>query len=624
MAAVAGLVRTISILLVVAAAGTHAVPAAAQTGDPSAPQQAQQQAEQPAQAPAPQAQPEPAPPVPAEFATPWVSVNTFLKEWATFVYSADRGEANTRARDDALEHLAFGPGVDTQAKTDTANRLVRVLNALGDVNADLFSWAPPAEGVTEIELFEDELEGRGRLAITRGEDGRWRFGADTLAGLNALEAALGEAEAIYPNAPTLTTASDTLRELVPPVLRGTSIFGVQHWQWIALFALLLVAVTLDALLRAALARLLIRWERRRGIDPERAAIRRGLRPVGLFAGSLLVLSTVSMLGLPIDVLRVIQVAARVVVMVSAVWASFGVVDLVGAFMSSRARASSTKIDDLVIPLLRKAAKAFLTAVGLIYIADSLQIEILPLLTGLGIGGLALGLAAKDSIENFFGSIAVIFDSPFDVGDWININGSEGTVEAIGLRSTRIRTFYNSLISVPNATLVRAVVDNYGRRQYRRYTTTLKLTYGTPTDRMEAFCEGIREIVRLMPYTRKDMFHVYVNDFGAHSIDVMVYVFFATPDWSTELRERHRFILEIVRLAHRIGVDFAFPTQTIELARAAGAAEPETDGSARDPAADESARETGAEAARSLTEGQPWRESIPPPVQVQGPPRPPQR
>ena len=592
------------------ALGTPRARAAAPRAQPASAEGAAPEATEPA-----------APPVPAEFATPWVTVNAFLKEWAGYVYSVERGEADTRARDDALEHLAFGPGVDTQAKVDTANRLVRVLNALGDVNGELFSWAPPEEGVREIELFEDELPNGRRITVVRGEEGRWLFGAETLAGLNALEASLGEAEPVYPNAPTLTTASDTLRELVPPVLRGTSVFGVQHWQWIALFALLLVAVTLDALLRAVLSRLVLRWERRRGIDADADAVRRGVRPAGLLAGSLLVLSTVSMLGLPIDVLRVVQVAARVVVMVSAVWSSFGVVDLVGAFTSSRARATSTKIDDLVIPLLRKASKAFLTVLGLIYIADSLDIEILPLLTGLGIGGLALGLAAKDSIENFFGSIAVIFDSPFDVGDWVNIDGHEGTVEQIGLRSTRIRTFYNSLISVPNATLVRAVVDNYGRREYRRYSTTLNLTYATPPERMESFCEGVREIVRLLPYTRKDVFHVYVKDFGAHSIDVMVYVFFRTPDWPTELRERHRFILEIVRLADRLGVDFAFPTQTIELARAPGPGEPAANGVPRAPDADESARESGAEAARAISRGQAWRETVPAPVQVQGPPRP---
>ena len=584
-------------------------------------------AQQSTDAPAPQsqpekAQPEPAPPVPPEFATPWISVNTFLKEWSAYVYSVERGETNSRARDNALAHLAFGPGVDTQAKVDTANRLVRVLNALGNVNTDLFSWAPPPEGVSEVELFEDEIDGRGRLTLARSEDGRWLFSGGTLAGLNALEAALGESEAVYPNAPTLTTASDTLRELVPPVLRGTWAFGVQHWQWIALFVLLFAGFVVDALLRTVISLVLCRWELRRGVDPDRGAVRRAVRPVGLFAGSLLVLSAVSLLGLPIDVLRVIQVAARVVVMVSAVWAAFGVVDLVSTFMSSRARETSTKVDDLVIPLLRKAAKTFLAVLGLIYIADSLQIEILPLLTGLGIGGLALGLAAKDSIENFFGSIAVIFDSPFDVGDWININGNEGTVEAIGLRSTRIRTFYNSLISVPNATLVRAIVDNLGRREFRRYYTTLNLTYGTPPERMESFCEGIREIVRLMPYTRKDAFHVYVNDFGPHSIDVMVYVFFAAPDWATELRERHRLILEIVRLADRLGIDFAFPTQTIELARAGGPAEPSTDPAARSPGADDTARELGARAARDLARGQPWHESVPAPAQLQGPPKPP--
>ncbi|MEM0983096.1 MAG: mechanosensitive ion channel domain-containing protein, partial [Planctomycetota bacterium] len=265
-------------------------------------------------------------------------------------------------------------------------------------------------------------------------------------------------------------------------------------------------------------------------------------------------------------------------------------------------------------------KVFLTVLGLIYIAESLEVEILPLLTGLGIGGLALGLAAKDSIENFFGSIAVIFDSPFEVGDWVEINGHEGTVEAIGLRSTRIRTFYNSLISVPNATLVRAVVDNYGRRQYRRYTTRLNLTYGTPPDKIEAFCEAVREIVRLHPYTRKDSFHVYMNGFGAHSLDVLVYIFFKCPDWATELRERQRFILDVIRAADAVGVDFAFPTQTIEM-KNAGEIRPADPLGIPAQDASQQAVALGREVTRRITSNQAWRDTTPAAIKLEGPPRP---
>jgi MscS family membrane protein len=207
------------------------------------------------------------------------------------------------------------------------------------------------------------------------------------------------------------------------------------------------------------------------------------------------------------------------------------------------------------------------------ILHNLDFNLTGALATLGIGGLAFALAAKDTISNLFGSLTVIADRPFQIGDWIVVDGQEGMVESLGFRSTRIRTFYNSLITVPNSTLINAAVDNYGARQYRRYRTVLSVTYGTPPERMEAFCEAIRQVIRDSPYTRKDSFHIYFNDYGASSLDILVYMFFQVPDWGTELRERHRFNLDILRAAKRLGVDFAFPTQTLYMERGPGAARP---------------------------------------------------
>ena len=157
------------------------------------------------------------------------------------------------------------------------------------------------------------------------------------------------------------------------------------------------------------------------------------------------------------------------------------------------------------------------------------------------------------------------DRTFSVGDWIVVGeGEEGTVEQMGFRSTRIRTFYNSLLTVPNSRFITATVDNMGKRRYRRLSTKFALTYDTPPDRIEAFCEGMREIVRQHPFMRKDYFQVYLNNLGDSALEVLVYVFWETPDWSAELRERHRFLLDSLRLAQALGVEFAFPTQTLYL------------------------------------------------------------
>ena len=196
------------------------------------------------------------------------------------------------------------------------------------------------------------------------------------------------------------------------------------------------------------------------------------------------------------------------------------------------------------------------------------VELRALLTGLGIGGLAFALAAKETLANFFGSVMIFVDRPFQIGDWIVVNGAEGIVEEVGFRSTRIRTFYNSVISVPNAVFTDAKIDNYGQREYRRTVCTLNLTYDTTPEQIQAFCEGIRAIIIANAHTRKDYYEVHMSGFGAHSLDVMVYFFFKVDSWTAELRERHNVYLEIMRLAGDLGVCFAFPTQTLHVDRVA--------------------------------------------------------
>jgi MscS family membrane protein len=197
----------------------------------------------------------------------------------------------------------------------------------------------------------------------------------------------------------------------------------------------------------------------------------------------------------------------------------------------------------------------------------------------GVGGIAIGFAAKDLLANFFGGLMVHLDRPFSVGDWVVVGSFEGTVEEVGFRSIRIRTFYNSLITLPNSNLISSAVDNYGARRYRRWSTKLGIAYDTPPDRIDAFCEGIRELIRRLPETRKDSFHVYLNGFGDSALEILLYLFFEVADWSEELTGRHRLALAILRLADDLGVEIAFPTRTVWLHQAATGELPELAGEA---------------------------------------------
>ncbi|MFG0256420.1 MAG: mechanosensitive ion channel family protein [Phycisphaerales bacterium JB043] len=522
----------------------------------------------------------------------------------------------------AVNALELPPGTESGAR-NIAARLVGVINRIGFVTEDQLPDASQVEreNLTSFVYFpqSDIIDhaiavrdgAQGQIALTRSPDGAWRFSRATIANLDALytsvesfsrKAGVDEAELDY---------TIRIHRMMPQQLRS-QIMGLFGWQWLGLLALIFIAVVIDLAVQLFLRGFATRRIRKRGQEAEPDEIKRSMRPFGLFAASLFMIASIWALALPAEALRIVIPAIRLVMSVASVWAAFRTVDLISSVAASRAKLTASRYDDLLIPLVRKTLKIFIFAIGLIYIAGALNIEIVPLLTGLGIGGLAVAFAAKDTIENFFGSVAVIMDHPFQVGDWVVVEGVEGIVEELGFRSTRIRTFYNSQVTIPNATLVRATVDNYGRRKYRRFKTALNVTYDTPPDTIEAFCEGVRELIRLHPYTRKDYYCVYFNNMGAHSLDILVYTFFEAPDWQTELRERQRFLLDVLRLAKQLGVEFAFPTQTLWV-------NPEDDGSPppQAPASDasEQAQKLGRDTAQTIISDQPWVEAKPAPEAI---------
>jgi len=544
-----------------------------------------------------------------------------LETYETFVNAMRAGDI------DAASEAMNLSAVSRDNVRDTATRLWLCIRAI-----DEFAWdfggrqLPTAEDlaadprstyryfprpVTHDQILR-RVDPEGEIVLARQDDGRWLFSEETCQNAAALfdnlrpivnEALAGEEEL------TLTFSLWLERQL-PASLTVKKVLGLKYWQWLGAFLLILLGVSLDYMVRGVLSAGARAWLRRKGGEASKKTLRKTVRPFGLFVAALFWLFTLGLLGLPNAAFIILSPAVKFFAMLASVWAAYRLTDLLSEVFASRASATHTKVDDLLVPLVRKTVKIFIAVMGVIYIADSFEIEILPLLTGLGIGSLAFAFAAKDTIENFFGSIAVIADRPFEVGDWVKIDDVEGIVEELGFRSTRVRTFYNSLMTVPNATLVRATVDNFGRRKYRRWTTHINITYDTPPEKIEAFCEGIREIIRLHPYTRKDYYQVWLHRFGPHSLDVLLYVFHDAPDWQTELRERHRLMLDIIRLAGQLGIEFAFPTQTLHVFR-----EEHEDGEPAEPIEGDPtgrAMRDGRLAVRRITEHAEWRREKPGP------------
>lgn len=362
----------------------------------------------------------------------------------------------------------------------------------------------------------------------------------------------------------LTTWRGRMERMLPSWMTK-KYFVLYNIQWIGLFLILFLALAFDKMIKFYfdfITKKLIRGQRLRFNQDLQDKLN---IPIHLITFALVWNIGIHFLDFSESTLSILMRLGRIVMTLGVVIGLYHIVDVVAHYFQEIAKTTKNKFDDILVPLVRKAAKTVVVAIGIVAIGDSLTLDVKSILAGLGIGGIAFALAARDTISNMFGSLTVLLDRPFEIGDWVNIGGNvEGIVEEVGLRSTRIRTFYDSLITVPNGQLTNIHIDNYGRRTYRRYFSKFGLQYDTPPEKVEAFCEAVRQIILGHPHTRKDMFHIYFNELNSHSLDILIFVFFRVPDWATELAERHRFLIDVIRVAKELDVRFAFPTQTLHL------------------------------------------------------------
>jgi MscS family membrane protein len=200
--------------------------------------------------------------------------------------------------------------------------------------------------------------------------------------------------------------------------------------------------------------------------------------------------------------------------------------------------------------------------------QNLGYSISGLLASLGIGGLAVALAAKDTLSNIFGSLMILLDRPFHVGDWVKAGDLEGIVEEVGFRSTKIRTFAKTQITVPNNVIANLAVDNMSRRPRRRIKLTIGITYESSPDQIRRAVTGIREMLGNHPAIDQEFFLVNFTDFGASSLDILVYCFTKTNVWEEYLEARQDVCLKIMEILDGLGLEIAFPSRSLYIRSAA--------------------------------------------------------
>ncbi|MBI3827892.1 MAG: mechanosensitive ion channel [Planctomycetes bacterium] len=502
----------------------------------------------------------PAPSAPLEKPTgPKSLLAYFIQCTAAYRKGTDK-EANEARLAECMDLASAG--LDPSAAGVRAEHVLDVLERFWEIKPEEIPADAP--GFDYSRAFSRE-KATFRLTMIKNRQGQWRVEAGTILSAERLWpdvreweplAQVKKEEAVPPEASTPPpTIGEWVEGKVPGRLMGVT-FLLKDWQWLGLFLLVGAGVVCDRLLAWLFVKVFSRWLAGREIEEPDDEARRMERPFGLAVMAFLWWVGLPLLNLSAAVNEFMTKISVFLLASAVVWIVYRMVDVVCAFLSKLAARTSFKMDDLLVPLVRKTLKIFVVAFGLIFIAGNLGIDVRTMLTGMGIGGVAVALASKDTVENLFGSFTVLLDRPFQIGDRVKINDVEGWVQEVGFRSTRIRTASNSLVTVPNAKLVGAFIDNYGPHTRRPFHYALGLKESVTADRVESFRDRLRTFFEKISTQTRDRWNVYVSEIGGTGTKIQVQGYIRAPDNENELSERERLLLEFKRMAQETGVELA--------------------------------------------------------------------
>lgn len=267
--------------------------------------------------------------------------------------------------------------------------------------------------------------------------------------------------------------------------------------------------------------------------------------------------------------RVAGLAEKVISVLTALtigYAIYRFVDIIDHYLVRWAEKTESKIDDMLVPLVRKSLRITIVVIVAVFIVESVHGNVATLLAGLGVGGLALALAAQDSIKNFFGSLMILLDKPFQVGDRVVIGGHDGPVEEVGFRSTRIRTLEGHLVTIPNNQVANEVVQNIAKRPSIRRLSNITITYDTPPEKVRRAVEIIREILDNHDGMDPEFPpRIFFNDFNDWSLNIIMIYWYHPPEYWEFFAFSEKVNMQILERFNAEGIEFAFPTHTVYVA-----------------------------------------------------------
>ncbi len=299
-----------------------------------------------------------------------------------------------------------------------------------------------------------------------------------------------------------------------------------------------------------------------------------VKPIELFLIATIIFTAIHQLSFPLNEIifqrknfeitfsDVVDKLYVLFLVLSLFWMLLRVVDFVALVFEYKASLTDTKSDDQLVLFVRELVKILIVIIGIFVLLGAVfEINVLTLITGLGIGGIAIALAAKDSLENLFGSFTIFIDKPFIVGDLVKVDGIEGTIEKVGFRSTQIRSTDRSVITVPNKKMIDSALENLTLRNFRRVKFSIGLTYSTNAETMKKIIDDINKLINSHPKMNEEGVAVF-EEFGDFSLKLMVLYFIEMMDYYEYLRIKEQTNYEIVKIIEKHGSSFAYPTRTI--------------------------------------------------------------
>lgn len=445
-------------------------------------------------------------------------------------------------------------------------------------------------GVVHLQEIPNETEGPrfihyrgplGRISLEPAADGprkgEWLFTRETVAHIEPMFLDLlkqGPARRSSTSGIiTFWSLPVLIRSNLPPWLER-DILGLTLFQWIGGLTIMLASAAVSwltyRLLEVILARAL--WRLRFSLSNEFLCSK--LVPLSCLLFVFTANLWLPLLDLPTALVGLTFPVARSVAVGLLAWTALRLIDLgMAIYTNSEHLQPRRNLSDMIVPTAARALKLSVLVVALcveVFLVGSGE-WVTRLLAGLGLVGLAASLAAQDTLKNFFGTLLLIGEHPFKIGDSIVVNNMEGIVESVGFRSTWIRTPEDSLLTIPNSIIANASIDNRGARQYRRYRTLVAIECDTPIDRLVALRDALRAYAEGHPAIRADRVAIHVHSLNNSGIELLVNVYFRVDSYAEELRARDELIREILEQARRLGVEIGATCQKLTLAHEPGSA-----------------------------------------------------